>query len=207
MVIPLWSWWQRLVWGTRGPWLYGRALYHYYSMSCQRYTDAVMIMTVKKLSCWFNSGWSHLQSVGEDVSLKSMCFLRSRGFVNERLGGAEELWAENWLQSTSTLVDRVSAQSDVCECTHKFRLYSISPTMSWPARRGASATTLTVRCDRRLSFYFAHSPWIYSVGLMFCNTISCFKVVSCSSTFSSRQSMKWFFLPVILFKGRMSTLL
>lgn len=70
-------------------------------MSCQRYTDDVMIMTVKKLSCWFNSGWSHLQSVGEDVSLESMCFLCSRGFANARLRGAEELWPENWHLNTS----------------------------------------------------------------------------------------------------------
>lgn len=91
---------------------YGQALHHYYSMSCQHYTDAVMIMTVKKLSCWFNRGWSHLQSVGEDVSLESVWFLCSRGFTNVRLTGAEELWSENWRLNTPMLVEWVAEQSE-----------------------------------------------------------------------------------------------
>lgn len=109
MVIPLWSWWQRLVWATRGPWLFRPVLYHYYSLSCQRHTDAVMIMTVKTLSCWLNSGWSHLQSAEEDVSLLSVWFC------------VHEVWLMRGVrrrklpQRPSSLVEM--AQCEECECT------------------------------------------------------------------------------------------
>lgn len=109
-----------------------------------------MIMTVKKLSCWFNSGWSHLQSAGEDVSLKSMCFLRSRQFVNEMPG-----WSRGVMTRKLAPKDLTTGRQAegtvwylwVYTCNAKFRLYNISPIMSWPTKCGASETKLTVGCD------------------------------------------------------------
>lgn len=82
----------------------------------------------------------------------SMWFLCSRGSVNERLGGAEELGAGNWLQRTSTPVERVSVQSGVCECMH------VMPNTGRPDN-GLTTTDLllretkmAVRCDGGL-FY------------------------------------------------------
>lgn len=110
MVIPLWSWWQRLGWATRGPWLYELVLCHYYGLSCQCYTDAVMIMTVKTLSCWLNSGWSHLQSAEEDVSLLSMWFCVHEVWL---MRGVRRRKLPQWPLS---LVE--TAQCEECECTY-----------------------------------------------------------------------------------------
>lgn len=99
-------------------------LYHYYSMSCQGYTDAVIVMTAKKLGCWFNSGWSHLES-SEENSHWCQCgvFVLKRIFL---IRGLEEpqSYEQKADSEVSTLKKRVNIQCVLwcCDMLHTSKI-------------------------------------------------------------------------------------